>query len=127
MYEQVSQYVLFGLDRETLIVCVSVVDELHVQVGPDGSSHLPAELEHSEGVITGLLILTKLVLILQLVHEVLVFLRDQALHLWKSLLNGKVPHLWLAAKEPLSILALNQALQTQSTCTTSKIKMLQLQ
>lgn len=61
--------------------------------------------------VTRFLILTKLMLVLQLVHEVLRFLSYQALHLWQALLDGLVPHLRFAAEEPLSIFAYDQGLK----------------
>ena len=103
------------MNGESFIVCVGVVDEFHVEVGPDCPGHLSSELKHSKRVIPLLLTTLERVLVLELVHEVLVLLGDQSLHLWQALLNGQVPHLGLATEEPLSIFAFDQGLHKART------------
>ena len=47
--EQVPQDILLGLDGEPLVVGIGVIEQLHVEVGPDASDHFPPELEDAEG------------------------------------------------------------------------------
>ena len=47
--EQVPQDVLLGLDGEPLVVGIGVVEQLHVEVGPDASDHLSPEFEDAKG------------------------------------------------------------------------------
>ena len=47
--EQVPQDVLLSLDGEPFVVGVGVVEQLHVEVGPDASDDLSSELEDAKG------------------------------------------------------------------------------
>ena len=74
MHKQVTKDVLLSLNRESFIVCVCVVDQLRVQVGPNRSGDFTAEFKDAKArvSVTGLAIL-------ELVNVQLVFLGDHAL------------------------------------------------
>jgi len=51
VHQQVAQDVFLCLDGEALIISVGVVDELAVEVGPDGAGDFTAELEDAEAAV----------------------------------------------------------------------------
>ena len=74
MDQQVSQDVFLCLDGEALIVCIGVIDELRVEIGPDGASNLASELKNAEATV-----LIASLSVLELMDVVLVLLGNYTL------------------------------------------------
>lgn len=96
--QQVPQDVLLSLDGEPLVVGIGVVEQLHVEVGPDASDHLSPEFEDAEGRFFRLPELQAMCEILS------VLLLYQPLQVWQAALNSGVPEVFLAAEEPLPVI-----------------------
>ena len=74
MHKQVTKDVFLSLNREPFVVCVRVVNQLRVQVGPNRSGDFTAELKDAKARVS----VTSLA-ILELVDVQLIFLGDHAL------------------------------------------------
>ena len=74
MHKQVTKDVFLSLNREPFVVCVRVVNQLRVQVGPNRSGDFAAEFKDAKARVS----VTSLA-ILELVDVQLIFLGDHAL------------------------------------------------